>query len=47
MLKSIAVIINEMVVKTNKIIIEMIVVMMAMFIFCNKYEVRSINKQGF
>ncbi len=39
--------INESPVKINNIITEKMVVIIAMFIFCNKYEIPSINKQGF
>lgn len=39
--------ISESPVKINNIITEKMVVIIAMFIFCNKYEIPSINKQGF
>jgi len=38
---------NERAVKINNKITEKIAVIMAMFIFCNKYEIPNINKQGF
>ncbi len=38
---------RESAVKINNIITEKIAVITAMFIFCNKYEIPSINKQGF
>jgi hypothetical protein len=39
--------ISESPVKINNIITEKMVVIIGMFIFCNKYEIPSINKQGF
>jgi hypothetical protein len=38
---------NDSAVKINNIITEKIAVITAMFIFCNKYEIPIINKQGF